>query len=196
MNVYSALVFAWLLGFATAAPAAQVAGIHIDPDVRVGGTSLVLNGAGLRQRFKTDVYVIGLYFEEPKLLAQTAIDHYGPKRIALRLMRDVTAKSLVEALYEGIRDNATESEFAKLKPAADALSAIMLPLAIAKKGDVVALDYLPNIGSQVVVNGRATGQPVPGHELYSALLKIWLGDSPVDADLKLSLLGGKNVKRP
>ena len=65
----------------------------------------------------------------------------------------------------------------------------MLPLRTAKAGDVVALDYLPGAGSQVVMNGRAVGQPIPGHDLYRALLRIWLGEPPVDNNLKRLLLG-------
>ena len=78
-----------------------------------------------------------------------------------------------------------------MKASADALSAIMLPLRVAKKGDIVALDYLPEAGAQVVVNGRVVGRPVPDRNLYRALLRIWLGDAPVDAKLKRALLLGR-----
>jgi long-chain acyl-CoA synthetase len=170
--------------------AAEVAGVKVDPKVRVGGVDLVLNGAGLRRRFMTDVYIIGLYFSKRTTDSESAIDSAGPKRIALTFMRDVTAQSLVDALYEGVQDNTSRAEFARLKPSADALSAIMLPLGLARKGDVVALDYLPNVGAQVIMNGRVIGRPVPGHNLYRALLRIWLGDSPVDLNLKQALLAG------
>lgn len=81
--------------------------------------------------------------------------------------------------------------FATFSCSADALSAIMLPLRVAKKGDIVALDYVPHAGAQVVMNGRAIGRPVPGHDLYRALLRIWLGDPPVDINLKRALLSGR-----
>jgi len=139
----------------------------------------------------TDIYVIGLYLERPVASAQAAIGAGGPKRIALTLMREIPAQSLVDALYEGIRDNTSEAGFARLKVSADALAAVMLPLNAAKKGDVLALDYLPDAGAQVVVNGRPIGHPVPGAELYQALLKIWLGEAPVDAELKRALLAGR-----
>lgn len=171
--------------------AADVAGVQVEPGVRVAGVDLALNGAGLRKLFLADVYVIGMYFPERTTSAQSAIDSAGPKRIALTFMRDVTAESLVDALYEGVRDGSGETEFSTLKASADALSAIMLPLRVAKKGDIVALDYVPDAGAQVVVNGRAVGRPVPGRNLYRALLRIWLGDPPVDAKLKRALLLGR-----
>jgi hypothetical protein len=180
--------FAFLVAAAGVVQAAQIAGIRIATSARVGGSDLALQGAGLRQLFRTDVYIIGLYLMKPKDSAEDVLGDAGPKRIALRLMRDVTAQSLVDALYEGIRDNTTAAEFARLKPAADELAAMMLLLKVAKKGDIVALDYVPDSGSQIVVNGHAAGHPVPGRDLYRALLKIWLGDAPVDQELKRALL--------
>ncbi len=193
---FAIAMFLVLTGVSRSACAADFSDVAIDPVVRVGGATLVLNGSGLRQRFKTDVYIIGLYLPETMRSAEAAIDHAGPKRIALRMMRDVTAQALVEALYEVVRDNTTAADFQMLKPAADTLSLMMLPLKVAKRGDVIALDYLPDMGSQIVVNGRAAGKPVPGRDLYRALLKIWLGDVPVDANLKLALLAGRRPSRP
>jgi hypothetical protein len=132
-----------------------------------------------------------LYAPERTTSAETAILAAGPKQIALTFMRDVTAQSLVDALYEGVRDSSTETEFARLKASADALSAIMLPLHVARKGDVVALDYLPEAGAQVVINGSPVGRPVPGPDSYRALLRIWLGDPPVEINLKRALLSAR-----
>jgi Chalcone isomerase-like len=160
-----------------------------DAVARVGDTNLVLNGAGLRKMFRADVYVIGLYLVERRQSAEAIFSAPGPKRISLRFVREVTAKALVQALYEGLRDNTSETEFASLKPAADMLSAMIVPFKVARKGDVVALDYLPASGSHVVVNGRRSETGVPGVELYAALLRIWIGEHPVDANLKRALLG-------
>lgn len=170
--------------------AAEVAGVRVAPTARVGGVDLVLNGAGLRRFLFVDVYVIGMYFVERTGSARVAIDAPGPKRISLIFTREVTAQSLIDALFEGIRDNSTEAEFNKLKGPADALSTIMRQLRVAKKGDIVALDYLPGAGVGVVMNGQLIGSPVPNPDLYRALLKIWLGEVPINADLKRDLLLG------
>jgi hypothetical protein len=171
---------------------AEVAGIRIDPEARVGGINLVLNGAGLRQKFMVDVYILGLYIPERTTSAEAVTDVTGTRRISLTFLRDVTAQALIEALHEGVRDNSSDAEFAKIKASADALAATMRPLGIAKKGETVALDYLPEKGSQVVMNGRPVGLPIPGRDLYRALLRIWLGHSPVDHNLKRALLTGRH----
>jgi hypothetical protein len=41
----------------------------------------------------------------------------------------------------------------------------------------------------VVVNGKAQGSAIAGEDFYGALLRIWLGDKPVQDDLKKALLG-------
>jgi len=166
----------------------EVAGVRLDPTAQVGGTRLVLNGAGLRTQFGIEVYVIGLYLPQPTSSAAHAIDRYGPRRISLTFRREVSARQLVDALYEGVRDGTSEADFMRIKRDADALAEIMLPLRTAKRGETVSLDYLPHKGAQVIAHGRVVGQAVPSHDLYRALLRIWLGDNPVDPGLKQALL--------
>jgi len=169
---------------------AEVAGVRIDPEARVGGIKLVLNGAGLRQKFMVDVYILGLYVPERTTAAEAITDVGGTRRISLTFLRDVTAQALIDALHEGVRENSSDAEFAKIKSSANTLASVMRPLNMAKKGDTVALDYLPEKGSQVIMNGQPVGQAIPGRELYRALLRIWLGHRPVDPELKRALLAG------
>jgi hypothetical protein len=166
----------------------EVAGVLIAAAARVADVDLVLNGAGLRRRFNVNVYAIGLYCPERTDNPSALIDTYRPKRIALTFYREVSAQQLVEALFEGVRENTTDTEFANVKRHADALAAVMLPLRTAARGDTVALDYLPNVGAQVVFNARPIGDPIPSFALYRALLKIWVGPRPVDPQLKRALL--------
>ncbi len=43
----------------------------------------------------------------------------------------------------------------------------------------------------VFVNGQLIpGDPIKGEDFFNVLLKIWLGKSPADSDLKVALLGG------
>ena len=56
------------------------------------------------------------------------------------------------------------------------------------KGDVIRLDYLPGEGTQVRLNGTLKGS-VSGEDFSRALLKIWLGSKPADANLKEAMLG-------
>jgi hypothetical protein len=167
------------------AHAAEVAGVKLpDEDQK-----LVLNGAGLRKRAFFNVYVIGLYLPEKKTAAAAAIDAPGAKRVAIHMLRDVGADQFSDALMDGMKDNHSEAAMKALEPRAKQLAAIMAEMKEAKKGMRITLDWSP-AGTQVTVDGRSAGAPIPGEDFYRALLRIWLGDNPVQADLKKALLGG------
>jgi hypothetical protein len=183
------LVLAALLPLAGLA--AEVGGVKLDDKTRVdaGGPELLLNGAGIRTRFVVKVYVAGLYLTEKKPAAADAIALGGPKRVSITMLRDVGAKQFNEALVEGFRANNTAADVEKLKAPLDELSAIMSALGEAKKGGVITLDFVPGTGTRVLVDGTAKGKPIAGDEFYKGLLRIWLGDKPVDGDLKKAMLG-------
>ena len=174
-----------------AAQGADVAGVKIDDKTRVGSSELVLNGAGLRKRAFFQVYAAGLYLAEKKTLEAEAIAAAGPKRVAMHMLRDVDADQLSGALADGIKDNHSEAEAKALEPRVKQLAAIMAEMKEAKKGMRITLDWLPAAGTQVTVEGRPAGAPIAGEDFYRALLRIWLGDNPVQADLKKALLGDK-----
>jgi long-chain acyl-CoA synthetase len=54
--------------------------------------------------------------------------------------------------------------------------------------DVVALDFVGG-DTRISLNGQAKGS-IAGERFNRALTKVWLGDKPVQADLKKALLGG------
>ena len=153
------------------------------------GQELLLNGAGLRTRFFFDVYVAGLYLAQKQTAAAEAIALPGAKRVALRLLRNVSAKTLLDALNEGMQANNSAAELEALKTQLGELAALMNAIGEAKKGDSVALDFDPQSGTRVSLNGKELGKPIAGAEFYRALLRVWLGDKPVQDSLKRGLLG-------
>jgi hypothetical protein len=58
----------------------------------------------------------------------------------------------------------------------------------AKKGMSIALDWT-GTATEVLIDGKPAGAAIEGDDFYAALLRIWLGDKPVQDDLKRSLLG-------
>ena len=115
----------------------------------------------------------------------------GPKRVVIQMLRDVGADQFSEALMEGMKDNHSEAEMKALEARAKQLAAIMAEMKEAKKGMRITLDWLSAAGTTVTVDGKAAGLPILGEDFYRALLKIWLGEQPVQSDLKKALLGEK-----
>jgi hypothetical protein len=169
--------------------AAEVEGVSVDERVRVGGTELQLNGAGVRTRIVFKVYVGALYLPERKSAAAEILALKGPKRVSMTMLRGLGARQLADALEAGIRANHSEAESAALKARIDALVAVMNEIGSVKEKTVITLDFLPEAGTRISVDGAARGRPIPGEDFYAALLRIWLGDKPVDADLKKAMLG-------
>ena len=170
--------------------AAEVAGVKLEDRAKVGASDLVLNGAGVRTRAFFKVYAIGLYLPDKKPAAADAIGVPGAKRVAIHMLRDVDAATFTEALVEGMRPNHDEATMKTLEPRIAELSSIMNELKEAKKGMLVVLDWQPDAGTVVTVDGKSRGKPIAGEDFYRALLRIWLGERPVQDDLKKALLGG------
>ena len=178
-----------LLLFLLAAPAfaAEVAGVKIDEQTRVAEAPLVLKGAGLRKRFFVQVYAMGLYVADRKA---DPVTQPGAKRVAIHMLRDVGADQFSGALVDGMRPNHDEATMKSLEPRITQLSAILGEMKVAKEGMAITLDWVPGSGTQVTIAGRPSGKPIEGEDFYRALLRIWLGEKPVQDDLKKALLGG------
>jgi len=178
-------------GLAGAVQAAEVEGVKLADRVRVtpAGPELVLNGAGLRTRFIFSVYVGALYLQQKATATGAVLADPGPKRIAMHLLRDLTAEQLFSAMNDGLKANHAPEEIAKFAPQVKELEGIFNAVKAAKTGDVILLDYVPDTGTAVMVNGDLKGR-IPGGAFNQALLRIWLGDQPADADLKRAMLGG------
>ena len=177
-----------LLLFTLPVSAAEIAGVNIDDRTNVGSTELLLNGGGLRQRVFFKVYAMGLYLPKKIGNGPEAINAAGPKRVLIHMLRDVDAAQFTDALSEGIRANHSEAETKALEPRVRELGAIMAEIKEAKKGMRIALDWT-GTETQVLIQGKPAGAPIAGEDFYRALLRIWLGDKPVQDDLKKALLG-------
>ena len=171
--------------------AAEVEGVKLPGTVRAaaGGPELVLNGAGVRTRVFFKVYVGALYLQKKTGDAKAVLSDAGAKRIAMHLLRDLSADQLFTALNEGLRNNHSEGELAKLESQVTQLEGIFKAVKAAKTGDTILLDFAPGTGTRVTVNGESRGA-IPGEEFTRALLRVWLGDQPADAALKKAMLGG------
>lgn len=172
------------------AAAAEVGGIRFDDTSKVAGKDLKLNGAGVRIKFVFRVYAAGLYLPERKNTAAEIIALPGPRRVQLVMLRDVSSEDFHEAFMKGLHHNIDPAEMAKIINQTTQLGDMFsqLPAGL-KKGDVLHLDWIPGIGTECELNGKKIGEAVPDMTFYNALLKIWIGDKPVDNTLKPALLG-------
>jgi hypothetical protein len=181
--IFSFLALAALAG---PAAAAEVAGVKLDDKASVAGKELVLNGAGVRTRAVFKVYVGSLYVPA-KAGTTAAVLAAVPRRVQLNLLRNLSADQLVDALVDGLKDNTSDAEFAALKPQVDQMGGIMKSFGDVKEGQVVTIDFVDGT-SRLALNGQPRGE-VAGEAFNQALMRVWIGDKPVQADLKKAMLG-------
>lgn len=184
------LAAALTLSGAVAAQPVEIEGVKLEPTIQLAGSTLHLNGAGVRTRVIFKVYVAGLYVPEKSKSPATLLAQKGPRRVAITMLRNVSADDFGAALIEGLRNNHTEQQLAAFKGQIDTLQANMKMIGEARRGDAIHFEFVPDAGTRLVVNGQAKGAAIPGEDFFTAVLRIWLGDKPADASLKQGLLGG------
>jgi hypothetical protein len=184
-----ALALSTLLG-AAGAQTVVVEGARYDTSIVLGGQSLVLNGVGVRKRFVFDIYTGGIYVPRKASRTEELVTQPGAKRVALRFLRDVEGELFVTSLHNGLKANHTEAELGRWQKQVDTLTTTIKTIAIARRGDTVFFDYTPQDGTRVSVNGVTRGPLIPGEDFYTAVLRVWLGETPADAGLKKGMLGG------
>jgi hypothetical protein len=183
-------IAAVLMLAALSAGAARIADQDFDDRIRLADTDLVLNGLGLRAVLWLKGYAAGLYLAEKAGTPAQVLAVKGAKRVQMKMLLEVEAKEFTKAFTVGITRNSSESELAALKDRMDEFNRNIELIGKVKKGDVVNLDFLPAKGLVLSVNGMPRGQPIPGEDLYAGVLKIFIGELPVDKRLKAGLLGG------
>jgi hypothetical protein len=170
------------------ASALEVAGVKLADSIHLGNRDLVLNGAGLRTKYFLKVYVAALYLGDKTHVADAALNQAGEKRIAMYIKREVSDEQMLHGFNEVMVANHTPAEMQALEPQLKELTAIFHAVGKVNEGDMVFLDYLPDSGTKIVVNGVTRGN-IPGEVFNRALFKIWLGDKPAQPDLKQKMLG-------
>ncbi|GAB4528787.1 MAG: hypothetical protein Tsb0020_45840 [Haliangiales bacterium] len=184
--VPSLLALALVAVGAAPALAGSHEGVTMPDNVTVEGTSLVLNGMGLREAtmFKVDVYVAGLYLEKKSSNGDAIVKARSAKRIHLQFKRDVDRDDMVKALEGAFNKNAGSKK--------SALSGEMKTfkswLTKLDEGDTMTFSYAPDKGLMVDINGKRKGT-IAGDDFASVIFAGWLGKNATDKDLRKQLLG-------
>lgn len=171
--------------------AQDTGGVKFDPTAKVAGKDLKLNGAGLRTRLTVRVYAMALYLPEKAESAADVLNQAGPKRFTISMLREVSGEDFGQAFMTGINANNPAAERNKFVNQMAKFGETFVNVGQLKKGDVVNSDWVPGTGMVLTLNGKSISEPLPDVGFYNAVLRIWLGDKPVDSSLKPALLGGK-----
>ena len=180
---------ALLLAFAcNPVQAVEISGVFIEERIETqSGATLMLNGAGLREKFWVDVYVGSLYL--PKSISDVAaiLSTPGPLRIQLDFVyKEVAREKLLESWHEGFENNQQGEVSQSLQARINQFYALFDSSAVER--DQYRFDYQPGSGTRISKNGQQLGI-IAGEDFRNALVEIWLGNHPADKDLKKAMLG-------
>ena len=154
---------------------------------KIGETSLL--GVGLRTKtiLKVKVYAVGLYVSDAALAGplkgKTGPDLYRelvwgdfPKEVHMRLVRDVSASQMQEA----IRDALEKADKARTDQFVSYFTDI-------KTGESYVLRWTPGGTLETIAKGKPM-PPIADKNFAGAVFGIWLGDEPVQEDIKQDLV--------
>ncbi|MCU7843591.1 MAG: chalcone isomerase family protein [Candidatus Thiodiazotropha sp. (ex Monitilora ramsayi)] len=166
----------------------EMAGVELQEEVRIDGAEspLVLNGAGIRKKLFFKVYLGSLYLPKRQSDPLLITDADEPMRMQMDILYSkVEKEKFIEGWNDGFAANHSADELMPLRDRIRQFNDMFVTLV---EGDRIQLDYLPDQGTRVTIKGEVSGI-IPGHDFNRALMKIWLGDSPVTSSLKKALLG-------
>lgn len=179
-----------LLALPAAAAALEIERVNVPESIAVAGVEqpLVLNGAGVRKRFFIKVYVGALYLPAQETSVEKILGSAGAKSVRMHVLYDeIEARKLADAWTDGVKANQNETEFEALAARLAEFNAMFRTV---RRGNVMRIDLLPNGDTRVTIGEEPRGT-VTGADFQRALLKIWLGDNPVDGELKRAMLGAR-----
>lgn len=190
-----AALFIALVGLVAALPAlaVEVAGINFPLQSLVKGTKLQLNGAGVRQQASTSLYAAGLYLENKASTAEDALLSKGAKQIRVVMLREVNSRDFGALLSRGLVTTSNDDQLSNLIPEIMDLGTLIAERGKLQAGDSFVIDWSATQGTTIRVTQRGSRKPAievfAKPDVIGALMRIWLGDNPADADLKAALLG-------
>ncbi|MES2192411.1 MAG: chalcone isomerase family protein [Pseudomonadota bacterium] len=167
----------------------EVSGIKLDDPVDLAGARLQLNGAGIRYKAVFKVYVAAMYLGKRASTPEEVYAATGPKRMAITLVREIDSNELGKSFTKAFEENTPKNEMMKLIPGLIKMGQIFAAQKKLNAGESFTIDWIPGTGTIISVKGVPQGDAFKEPEFFTALMRIWFGNSPADYRLKDQLLG-------
>ncbi len=179
------LVVAVLL-IAPSVYAVEVGGKNLPDTITVGTDTLVLNGAGVREKWFMDIYACGLYLKNKSSDANQIMSADEPMVIRMVVISGLmTQEKMVAALNEGF-EKSTGGNIDAFRDKIDKYIAGHAGEIVAD--NVIEYQYIPGEGISVFRNGEKR-TTINGLDFKKAVVGIWLCDEPAQESLKEKMLG-------
>ncbi|MEI2645775.1 MAG: chalcone isomerase family protein [Candidatus Competibacter sp.] len=183
-------MFEFLFGKRKVAESQAKKNFSFPDSVMLDNVQLARNGEGVRKRFGMEIYEMALYLSSATTDARQAIALPGPKQLRFVAKRRLVGGMLGTALLNGMRKNLPVGQEAFYLPYIGEIVKIFKTEPDIREGQTFRIDLLPDRGTHFYIADQLKGKPIQASGFNEAVLAIWLGRRPVDADLKRNLLAG------
>ncbi len=179
----AALLMMAVLLAPAATRSAEIEGVEFEEQVTAGDRVLALPSVGLlRYRILFKGYVAALYLEEGIPPEEVLED--VPKRLELEYFWSIAGDKFGPVAEEAMERNLDARSLERLRSRVETLHQKYQDV---EPGDRYSLTYLPGEGTELAKNGVPLAL-VPGEDFARAYFGIWLGEDPLDRDLRDQLL--------
>jgi len=182
------LILIALVSFSMTTTAQTVVGDATLPNtMTLEGSSLALNGAGMREKLWIDLYAGGLYTQSKMKNAKAVVNADETMVMKLHIVSKlITTEKMVDAVNDGF-DAAMNGDTSSLASEIEKFKGFFNYEI--KNGNVIDIAYVKGKGSVAYSDGKELGS-IPGLAFKKALFAIWLGNDPADKGLKKDMLKG------
>jgi hypothetical protein len=144
--------------------------------------ALALNGWGVRRRFGVDVYEVALAKRS---------------RLAIRFLRELDNEQFTRVLLAALKERVNMTETPTMVDTMLKFSEVFSSVPVFKVGDQVTVTISGGGRMDFTINGDSKGfKPITEAALARGLLSIYVGDKPIDPELKRDMLEGGPLPRP
>lgn len=178
-----------LLGLAAGGALAAPTTTKFDPSMEVQGAKLQLNGAGTRYKAIFKVYDMGLYTTKKVSSPAELLALPGPKRLQFTALRELPGTDLGRLFLKGMGDNSSKELVQRHALSSARLIEVFSGRSKMLPGESFAMEFVPGKGTTFYILGKPQGAPVGDDEFFQMVMRIWVGDSPADSQLRDALLG-------
>jgi Chalcone isomerase-like len=177
------------VGLAAGAAVAAPTTTKFEPTLDVQGTKLQLNGAGTRFRAIFKVYDMGLYTTRKVSSPAELLALPGPKRLQFTALRELPGTDLGRLFLKGMGENSSKDAVQRHALSSARLIEVFSGRSKMLPGESFAMEFVPGKGTTFYILGKPQGAPVGDDEFFGMVMKIWVGESPADGQLRDALLG-------
>jgi periplasmic protein TonB len=149
---------------------------------------LILNGSTVYSDLGKDQFVAALYTETAHNSPQVIQAMDAKKRMEVRILNNYSKRRWINLWMQSISINNSREDFSG--SAKELIALMQTAKSAPKKGDVLEYLFSPQNGTSMRFNGTELISGLSG-EVFSLLLRTWIGAIPPSTNFKEELLGNR-----